>query len=1201
MQKTDLNVSPYYDDFSEDSLFHRVLFRPAYSVQARELTQMQTILQNQIERLGSHFFKEGAVVIPGQTGFDITYSFVKLQTTFTVSGTTHTTENFRTSLVGTKLTGTTTGVIAKVVNTVAASGSDDLTVFVKYESSGTVAGGTTKTVFGNGESLTTDTAISYTSGGSSFTIPAAGQAALTSASDATGVGSSASVQKGIFYIRGAFVQALTQTIILDKYSNSPSYRIGFSVTESLITPEENTGLLDNATGSTNFAAKGAHRLKYVLTLAKKALGTADDADFIELMTVKSGRVQSQVRATEYSVLEDTLARRTFDESGDYIVRGFDIDMREHFDDGLNDGVFTLADGGDSSKIAIGLSPGKAYVRGFEIGTLAQTFIPLSKARETNFVQNSATTFSAGNFVVVENVFGTPDITSDGNDSKPFKEVQLRDQRMPVTHVKTDFNASAMSIVVDSSNHMPQTGSFIVQIGTELIKISSATITTASSHVGTATLTVLAAAGGVPTGRGWGGTGGAGTGASHVVGDPVYVWGLDLSQGTRALSKSRPFSANASPTAQWAVTPPAKTIGVARTRAFEHLSGTEGTEITGAYTREGKFQHYLFDVRMLAKLTLSAAHKFTATNFLHNGARIKGSSTGATGIVYIAPQDIKITGQTVITNVTSNTEKRMTLTDTGGLEPGMGISDPDSSHIADDNYIVSVDSLTQITTAVNSDAAATITDAVIGNATDSDDGTKLDEGTTFHIIQTTGTFAKGETITSNITGDLATGGTLDATATPTYYGFNEAHSIFGVNSQNRSYIADLALRDTKKLTGTVSVTGTIGTTYTVQGTNTQFASDLKVGDCFEVAHGTTQTLASANKRMTVKSITNNTSLITEEVFGVLGVSSTSSPVQNSIMTRVRARIEEQEELVMISKLPKQTIKTLKAAELNNKVDTTLKVRRQETKILQSGVGSITLPEGESFVSVTDDDYVISVVAESTTAATMKYPVGTMLKPTTDDTDECYLNKGAQTITLNLAGGLDTTVKFTYTLKIGTASEKTKTLQPMNTLNVTSASGGIYGTNYKDEEITLTKADVFKVRGVFMSGSSSTAAVAPTMAYSSSSGGNVTSDEIFQAGEKITGSNGSIARIISGGSSGSAYATASFTYLTSKVFTVGTTLTSAQSTFTYILTITDTGAATGVTAGDEDILSNYQFDSGMRDTFYDIGSITRKSGEAPPSGR
>ena len=150
MQKTDLNVSPYYDDFSEDSLFHRVLFRPAYSVQARELTQMQTILQNQIERFGSHFFKEGSVVIPGQSGFDITYSYVKIQATFTSDlSVAHTIENFRTSLVGKKLTGVTSEVIAKVVNTEAGTTADDLTIFVKYESSGTVAGGDTKFVFDN--------------------------------------------------------------------------------------------------------------------------------------------------------------------------------------------------------------------------------------------------------------------------------------------------------------------------------------------------------------------------------------------------------------------------------------------------------------------------------------------------------------------------------------------------------------------------------------------------------------------------------------------------------------------------------------------------------------------------------------------------------------------------------------------------------------------------------------------------------------------------------------------------------------------------------------------------------------------------------------------------------------------------------------------------------------------------------------------
>ena len=82
MQKTDLNVTPYYDDFTEDSNFHRVLFRPAFSIQARELTQMQSILQNQIERLGSHFFKEGAVVIPGAINLNTNYYSLKLASTF---------------------------------------------------------------------------------------------------------------------------------------------------------------------------------------------------------------------------------------------------------------------------------------------------------------------------------------------------------------------------------------------------------------------------------------------------------------------------------------------------------------------------------------------------------------------------------------------------------------------------------------------------------------------------------------------------------------------------------------------------------------------------------------------------------------------------------------------------------------------------------------------------------------------------------------------------------------------------------------------------------------------------------------------------------------------------------------------------------------------------------------------------------------
>ena len=50
-------LSPYYDDFNESKKFHRILFRPAFAVQARELTQAQTILQGQVERVGNIYLK----------------------------------------------------------------------------------------------------------------------------------------------------------------------------------------------------------------------------------------------------------------------------------------------------------------------------------------------------------------------------------------------------------------------------------------------------------------------------------------------------------------------------------------------------------------------------------------------------------------------------------------------------------------------------------------------------------------------------------------------------------------------------------------------------------------------------------------------------------------------------------------------------------------------------------------------------------------------------------------------------------------------------------------------------------------------------------------------------------------------------------------------------------------------------------------
>ena len=79
-QNTNRNVSPYFDDFNESKNYNKVLFKPGFPVQARELTTLQSILQNQVERFGQHFFKEGSIVIPGSTFYDGDYLFSVLGT-----------------------------------------------------------------------------------------------------------------------------------------------------------------------------------------------------------------------------------------------------------------------------------------------------------------------------------------------------------------------------------------------------------------------------------------------------------------------------------------------------------------------------------------------------------------------------------------------------------------------------------------------------------------------------------------------------------------------------------------------------------------------------------------------------------------------------------------------------------------------------------------------------------------------------------------------------------------------------------------------------------------------------------------------------------------------------------------------------------------------------------------------------------------
>ena len=83
-QSTNLNVNPYYDDFDSQKNYYKVLFKPGVTVQARELTTLQSILQDQIEKFGSSFYANGGIVIPKYFAYDGNFTFVEVESTYIV-------------------------------------------------------------------------------------------------------------------------------------------------------------------------------------------------------------------------------------------------------------------------------------------------------------------------------------------------------------------------------------------------------------------------------------------------------------------------------------------------------------------------------------------------------------------------------------------------------------------------------------------------------------------------------------------------------------------------------------------------------------------------------------------------------------------------------------------------------------------------------------------------------------------------------------------------------------------------------------------------------------------------------------------------------------------------------------------------------------------------------------------------------------
>jgi hypothetical protein len=401
-----LNIDPYYDDFDPSKNFHRILFKPGYSVQGRELTQSQTILQNQISNFADHIFSQNTPVTGGKVTTNLNCYYLKLNTSF--NGSAVTASDYLNHIIR----NTTGDILAKVLATSeGVTGGDPPTLIVTYISGQQFTDAVQLTSIDNPNLNATTIGIA---GGTT----------------STGRSSVASISQGIFYVVngysqsstknpdgtyskysiGNFVAVLPQTIILDKYSNTPSYRVGLEISESIINYIDDTSLLDPAIGSSNYQAPGADRYKIDLTLITLPLDVGSDSQFIELVRINAGAIIKQVDGTVYSVIDDYFAKRDYESNGDYVVQEFKLLAK---DNGGAPSQYYSGPSipGDPNKYDMHIGKGVAYVRGYRIENQSDTVVTSNRARETASINPNSVFIDYGNYFVVDNLKGSFDVSS----------------------------------------------------------------------------------------------------------------------------------------------------------------------------------------------------------------------------------------------------------------------------------------------------------------------------------------------------------------------------------------------------------------------------------------------------------------------------------------------------------------------------------------------------------------------------------------------------------------------------------------------------------------------------------------------------------------------------------------------------------------------------------------------------------------------
>lgn len=395
---TNLNTAPYYDDFDLENQYYRVLFKPGFALQARELTQLQSVLQSQIEQFGDNIFKEGSIV----KGCNFTnlndLQFVRLtdQTDFDPLDyiSKRVIENdVEYDIVYQAVSGT--GLVANIVS--ADRGFEtrppDLnTFYINYL--GVSSGG--NKVFSPGETLTINE-YKYKVGvlEPSETNPVQSNLGVatipvTTLIAATGNAFGVQSSPGIIFQKGHFLFADAQTLVVEKYSNSPDGKnVGYQIKETFISALQDPNLYDNANSSPNENAPGADRLQLIPALVVLDEQEAEEnASFFSLIRYSGGNAVTLRDVSQYNVLGEEIARRTYEESGNYILQDFNIKTDRR--------------GADAKAL---VSAGTAYVKGYRVESTAAQEFTVDPVVSTETQESVRIGIDYGSYIILSDMAG----------------------------------------------------------------------------------------------------------------------------------------------------------------------------------------------------------------------------------------------------------------------------------------------------------------------------------------------------------------------------------------------------------------------------------------------------------------------------------------------------------------------------------------------------------------------------------------------------------------------------------------------------------------------------------------------------------------------------------------------------------------------------------------------------------------------------